>query len=498
MGECMSSPASTLPLPGTSPQLKGFENLTHLGKLKPRKSTEITSSALGVGFETLDRDMWDPNQAWPVLDELGVKWARVQTGWTKSEREYGRYDFAWLDEIVDNLIQRGVQPWLSFSYGNRLYTDDAGETGVGYPPVHTEGEKIGWGNFVRAVGRHFRDRVSHYEVWNEPDLLSFWKCGPRAEDYVELVRLTAKPLREEQPEAKLIGGAIAWGMTPWSIKFLEDCMKAGLHELVDIVSYHGYKSIPERHSAQEFPAFRHILDKYKPSLIAWQGEAGVQSHVPENARGVGALSTMKSSESIQARMLLRRFLLELGNGAAMSSYFHMADFAHYADFKETFHYGIVRLADGSPKPSYFALQSLATLLHDPMEPARGRTSCHMSVLSDTDDPRATKAATWHANFVRGNVPVHAWWLPDSVEDDPVLHQVEMTLWIDGDLRLEDPVIIDPLTQDVYAAPCEWDRRTCAETWMHPDPEAEGVRVFRPLPISNSPLILTDRSLVELR
>ena len=99
----------------------------------------------------------------------------------------------------------------------------------------------GWQNYVAELVKHYRDRVTHYEVWNEPDLLSFWKCQPKASDYVDLVRLTAGPLRKEQPNAKLIGGAIVWGMTVWSLKFLEDCMKAGLHELVDIVAYHGYK-----------------------------------------------------------------------------------------------------------------------------------------------------------------------------------------------------------------------------------------------------------------
>ena len=88
--------------------------------------------------------------------------------------------------------------------------------------------------------------------------------------------MTAKPLREEQPEAKLIGGAIAWGMTVWSLKFLEDCMKAGMHELIDIITYHGYKSVPERHSTQEIAAFNHIVNKYNPDLKYWQGEAGVQ------------------------------------------------------------------------------------------------------------------------------------------------------------------------------------------------------------------------------
>ncbi len=142
--------------------------------------------------------------------------------------------------------------------------------GVGFPPIHTSKERQGWQNYVRELVRHFKDRVTHYEVWNEPDLLSFWECQPKAEQYVDLVRLTTEPLRQEYPDATIIGGAIAWGMTVWSLKYLDDCMKTGLHELIDIVSYHGYKSVPERHSSQEIAAFKHILNKYKPSLQFWQ------------------------------------------------------------------------------------------------------------------------------------------------------------------------------------------------------------------------------------
>ena len=489
--------------------LKNF-GLEYLGKLKTRKSTEISSSRLGVGFECLDRDMWDANQAWPVLDDLGIKWARVQTGWAKTEKEKGVYNFAWLDDIVNKLLERGVTPWLSISYGNPVYTKkmisgdnisenykDCNEHGVGFPPIHTPEEREGWKNYVRELVKHFRDRIDHYEVWNEPDLLSFWQCGPKADQYVDLVRMTAEPLREEQPDAKLIGGAIAWGMTVWSLKYLDDCMKAGMHEYIDIVSYHGYKSVPERHSTQEIAGFTNIINNYKPSLLYWQGEAGVQSYVPEKAKGVGALSTMKFSEDIQARMLLRRTLLELHNGCAMTSYFHMADFAHYAAFKQTFHYGIVRIEDGSPKPAYYALQSLCTLLADPMEQAGGRTACHMSVKDDTDDPRATKATTWHANFVCGDVPVHAWWFPESVEDDPEIESMEMTYYMDSSLKLDNPVLVDPITQEVYAIKCEMDKRTCGESWMFPDEQAEGVRHFDGLPICNSPLIMTDRSIIEI-
>ncbi len=480
-----------------TPLFSEYENLKYLGKLKTRKSSQMQTSRLGVGFETLDRDMWDQEQAWPVLEDLGIKWARVQTGWAKCEKVKGVYDFEWLDKIVDKIIERGVTPWLSFSYGNPVHTVGSSDTGVGFPPIGSEEERKGWQSYVEALVEHFKDRVDHYEVWNEPDLVSFWKPGPKAADYVDLVRLTAEPLRKVQPGAKLIGGAIAWGMTAWSIKFLEDCMRAGMHELIDIVSYHGYKSIPERHSTQEIEAFRHIINKYNPKLEYWQGEAGVQSKVPDEGNA-GALSTMKLSESIQARMLLRRTLLELSHDCSMSSYFHMADFAHYAADKRTYHYGLVRLEDGSPKPAYYALQSLATLLGDNIEVAAGRTSCHMSILSDTHDPRATKAMTWHANLVIGNTPVHAWWLPGSVEEDSDWQQMEMTYWMDSDLELENPVMIDPTNQDVYSVKMDFDKRTCAETWMDPDPNAEGVRLFKPLPVSNSPLLLMDLSAIELR
>ena len=129
--------------------------MTYLGKLKTRRSTEIKSSPFGVGFECLDRDMWDKEQAWPVIDGLGIKWARVQTGWAKCEKKEGVYDFAWLDEIVDKLIERGVQPWLSFSYGNPVYTKDMNTAPPGVPPSHTGCNEFGVGLFfTQRFSRH--------------------------------------------------------------------------------------------------------------------------------------------------------------------------------------------------------------------------------------------------------------------------------------------------------------------------------------------------------
>lgn len=96
-----------------------------LGEVRPRPSAQIAASPLGVGFETLDRKMFEPEPVYPFLAELGAKWARVQTGWCRCEPARGKYDFAWLDAIVDRLLAIGIQPWFNLGYGNQLYTPEA-------------------------------------------------------------------------------------------------------------------------------------------------------------------------------------------------------------------------------------------------------------------------------------------------------------------------------------------------------------------------------------
>ena len=97
-----------------------MQRLTRIGKIRAKNSAEIGCSRIGIGFEKLDRDVFDPEKAYDKLAAAGVKWARIQSGWAKTERERGVYDFAWLDSIVDNLLCRGVRPWICLCYGNGL------------------------------------------------------------------------------------------------------------------------------------------------------------------------------------------------------------------------------------------------------------------------------------------------------------------------------------------------------------------------------------------
>ena len=186
------------------PRYDGFErDLEYIGDLPFHTSREVKSSPLGVGFEVLDhRTAYDFGKVLPFARNTGVKWARLQSGWQRAEKEPGKYDFGWLDEIVDGLLDAGIQPWFSLSFGNGLYMDaEPSPTGTyTFSPTHF-GEKCvqAWINYCKAMAEHFKTRVFHWEVWNEPNAGFLRKPGMGTviqpeppEVYAELVAITEK------------------------------------------------------------------------------------------------------------------------------------------------------------------------------------------------------------------------------------------------------------------------------------------------------------------
>ena len=95
-----------------------MHRLIKIGKIAPKASKDIKKSIIGLGFEKLDRDVFDPEKSYVVVAKAGVKWASLQSGWQRTEKEKGVYDFKWLEKIVDKMLEIGVEPWLChLSYG---------------------------------------------------------------------------------------------------------------------------------------------------------------------------------------------------------------------------------------------------------------------------------------------------------------------------------------------------------------------------------------------
>ncbi len=444
----------------------GGLDLPVLGRVKPVPSKAITSSPLSVGFETLDRQHFDPTRAYPHLAKLGVKWARCQTGWNRCERKRGRFTFGWLDEVVDSLRDIGIQPWFNLGYGNKLYTPaKPNDFSVGWAPILEPEATEAWLRFVRAIAEHFSDRVQHWEIWNEPNIRGFWKPKkPDPADYVRLVKLTAPQIRERVPKAVIVGGAFA-GIP---MGYIRGCLDLGLAEQVDCISYHPYRPVPEAGYEGQIRKLQGLLAKHREDLRLWQGENGCPSKGGKGS--VGALSNLEWDETRQAKWLLRRILTDLRLSVELTSYFHTVDLVGYRG--QTNYKGLLRGSNYEPKLSYGAYQALCALFDSQ---TRRDPRLTLDLLS------GRKVHMQDAGFVRQGRALYAYWFPANLQKGWEARPIDVALAVRPDAALRNPILVDPLHQRVHRLP---------------DAElADGKLTLRSLPLLDYPLLVTDGSVV---
>lgn len=336
------------------------------------------SPYFSVGMEKLDRDAFDPDKAYDKVGAIGAAYVRLQSGWAKTEKQKGVYDFSWLDEQVDNLLQRGVKPWLCLCYGNPVYDENAKAFygAVGCPPIYDETAYTAWLAYCDALVRRYGDKIAYYEIWNEPDNVQCWKRGVNGKEYADFAIRTAKTVKGANPNAKVIVGAIS--AYKW-IFFLSDAFKAGLAEYADAVSYHFY-TYDEKQIFRAVKTLRALCNRYNPRLEIIQGETGSQSH----SGGSGAMYWIAADERMQAKHLARRLLTDILSGVTFTSVFTCVDMNENLDAKagevitKRGYFGLLSadfdsktgLAVGEykEKPSYFVLRNLCALIDGKTKP----------------------------------------------------------------------------------------------------------------------------------
>lgn len=351
-----------------------MDNLKKCGEVRAVHSSDVKCSPIGLGFEKLDRGVFDPEKAYDKVAELGVKWIRIQSGWARTETRKGVYEFGWLDDIVDNLLSRGLQPWVCLCYGNGLYNSMAAEVfgAVGCPPIFSDEEKMAWHNYVSALTSRYRGKIQWYEVWNEPDGKWCWKHGGSGKEYGELVIASAKAARQGDPEAKIIGGSTCLRSLEW----LNDVLATGAATYMDALTYHAY-SPDETASFDRVRALRALCQAYNPDMEIIQGETGCQSR----GDGAGALRGGAWTELRQAKFLARHMLADLYDEVKFASYFSCMDmiealngkvgdkgsyldYGYFGVLRAEFDDNGVAIGEYSRKPSYRSLQCIAAIFRE--------------------------------------------------------------------------------------------------------------------------------------
>lgn len=464
--------------------------LKKIGTLKTKTSSKVETSRLSVGFEALDRAMFDPEPCYDAAERLGVKFARCQTAWNLCEKEKGVYDFSMLDSIAGNLLRRGIEPWFNLTYGNSLYMPGAPTSAaVGcIPNLFGEECRRAWCRYVQTLARHFKDRVRYWEIWNEPNHPAFWyPSEPSGEKYAAFTHETVPYIKMEIPDAEIIGCSAGI-----AVEFLRDCIFAGLGNDIDLFSIHPYSSIPENDFFSSIGSVRRLLRKYAPHVRLIQGECGYPSqtcgHHDRN------LAPYHATEETQAKFVLRRIFLDYMADMKIISYFHISDLMENVYRQASgvsrppVMLGLLHGLEYTPKSSFYAMQNACSLFDGECgAPEELFLSVWPDDLCRRREGVIPQLSITKGAFLRRKYPFYAWYYPEDLQKE-WCGDTSLQVGIipgEGDRALERPVVIDALTGNVYE-PTESE-------YLY------GCRLtLKGLPLTDYPVFLTDIRAVDLR
>lgn len=442
-------------------------HLPVVGKLIPRKATDVKASRLGIGCEVLDRDYACYDSYKEYLGRLAVKHARFQSGWAKTEKQKGLYDFIWFDNIIDDCLSRGIQPWICLCYGNTLYPGGGGIDLGGGLPSTPEACKA-WANYVSALVSRNKDKVFEWEIWNEADL----RKQTTAENYASLFVLTAETIRKIQPRAKITALAVAhYGSESGNAfvsSFFEYLKVRGKLSLVDCVTFHGYPDNPD-HGLEAQNALFRIVKQYKEDIVFKQGETGS----PSTHGSSGALSKYPFTELSQAKWDLRRALFHLARNIEFNL-FSLSEFSYPVKGLNT--KGKLKinpdLSVAYPKQSFFAYQNLSSVFDTTLTSVSNtpyviQSGLETSLYIFKDSDTGTSAFTY-------------WEKADAVSETLDIHTAVLDI---SGINLKEPVLLDIRTGIIYEVPVT-------------SFSSSGTKTTVQLPIYDSPLLFCDKILLE--
>lgn len=304
-------------------------------------------------------------------DELRIFGSDPKT-WRDKERK-ARYNWQVVDYVVQSLLDRGINPMITTSFtpsemasGEQYcFTTRANVT----PPANYNQ----WSDLVSKTVQHFVERFGentvenwYFEVWNEPNLDSFWKDADQQE-FFKLYETTYRAIKSVNPLFKVGGPSTA--RAEWIKEFIEYGRKNNC--MADYIIAHVYNNDSEFAALSPFagpqtdkinnsPNFLPGVVKGARKLLDDLGFKG-ELHFNEWGRSWFPSDAIRESQNEAAFIV--KSMAECSQFADYFAYWCLSDIYDQVGYgAETFHgnYGMISL-DGLKKPSYKAFQLLGKL-----------------------------------------------------------------------------------------------------------------------------------------
>ena len=153
-------------------------------------------------------------EAAAAAELAGANALRYEIDWNTAEPQRDRWnEFVWsrAQAMYDALTQRQMTPVIFIGFAPAWARDGGypqvcgSARGCEYPPAR--GMLDEWAEFCAEVARRFP--LAAIEVWNEPNLVNFWKPAPDPERYAELLNVAYDAIKGTSSRTVVLGGSLA-------------------------------------------------------------------------------------------------------------------------------------------------------------------------------------------------------------------------------------------------------------------------------------------------
>ncbi len=303
-----------------------------------------------------------------MLKKLGLRWVRVDLHWDYMEPQPGQWRHDLLDPLMQTLEQGGFRP-VVYLVGTAPFAATRPE-GTPFRDQYPPRDAQEYAARMAALARRY-PFVTHWQVWNEPNILPFWRPREDPVAYARLLQASAAALRQRDLRDRQVVGA---GMAYYSqmpqrgnALMLEALGQLGALHSTDVLAYHPYSDAPEGDpdptDADNFILRAHGLNARLRAAHTgpiWATEWGWSTYQGEKDHQTPI------NEAQQANYLLRRLMLMMALDYDRIFWFSFMDIDKIVITRDR-HYGLVR-PDASPKPAWHALQRFLALTGDRLEP----------------------------------------------------------------------------------------------------------------------------------
>lgn len=287
-----------------------------------------------------------------MIAAAGFKFIRMDLMWQYTEHVRGIYSWTAYDELISNLEKRGLYAILILDTSNLLYepsiTYKDSISGKEYnriaAPQHTESIDA-FARWAAAAAEHFKSKKIIWEIWNEPNIDSFWGPKSDAVQYSVLANAACKAIKSSVPNAIIV----APGSAGIPMPFLEKFIDSGILKYIDAISVHPYRDNEPETVEIQYKKLKDLINQNsqsKKTISVISGEWGYSTFV----KGKGI------SLDKQAAYIVRMQLFNLISGIPISIWYDWKNDGINLEEKEH-NFGIV-MPDLSLKPAYTAIMTM--------------------------------------------------------------------------------------------------------------------------------------------